>query len=176
MCTLHSPAYRGRSRNKGAGMKTCEEAALRKLAVRSLSVQELRCFLRRKGYGTDETEKAIEECISYGYLDDRSFAREYFLCALRKNKGEHLISSELGQKGIDSDVLSEVYEELKEKGEIELDEFARAKAEAEKVLRIAEIPDGNAVPAKIKARIARRLERYGYPASIIYSVLEDLDQ
>ena len=53
-------------------------------------------------------------------------------------------------------------------------ELQRARTEAERLLRNAGIPDGEDVPDKIKARIARRLERYGHTASVICDILDEI--
>lgn len=155
-------------------MKTCEEAGLRKLADRSLSVCEFKRFLRRKGYEETEIEQTVTSFISRGYLDDESFSKEYIEYSLSRNRGMRRIFAELREKGVDGDLLSRLYRETREEYGAAEDELQRARAEAERVLRNAGIPDGEDVPDKVKARIARRLERYGHTASVICDILDEI--
>ena len=52
---------------------------MRKLSARMRTEQEIRQFLRKAEYSVDETEAAIAELKSYGYLHDERYCREYFL-------------------------------------------------------------------------------------------------
>lgn len=58
---------------------------------------------------------------------------------------------ELGQRGVDRDVISQAYEdflfELHEEGE-ELDEMTMAKRETEKILRLADLSREEPIPRK----------------------------
>ncbi len=155
-------------------MKTCEEAGLRKLADRSLSVCEFKRFLRRKGYEEAEIEQTVMSFISRGYLDDESFSKEYIEYSLSRNRGMRRIFAELREKGVGGDLLSRLYRETREEYGAAEDELQRARTEAERLLRNAGIPDGEDVPDKIKARIARRLERYGHTASVICDILDEI--
>ena len=64
-------------------------------------------------------------------------------------------------------------EELLEEGTV-FDEKKQALSEAEKVLRLSEIPQGEPVPEKILAKIARKLQSRGFGSDVIYSVLGEL--
>lgn len=158
-------------------MRSAEETALRKLSDRSLSVFELRNFLLRKNYDLDEIESAITEFLKWGYLDDERFCKEYFRYAFGKNRGKRRVFMELGQRGVDRDVILQAYEdflfELHEEGE-ELDEMTMAKRETEKILRLADLSREEPIPEKIRGRIGRKLQSLGYSAGIIYSILEEL--
>lgn len=154
-------------------MTNISDAAARKLSYRSMSVAELRDFLLKKGYEAAEVEEVLRRFREDGYLDDQRFCREYFRYAFQKNKAKSRVFAELLQKGISEEDMQFAYEDyLEEEGDV--DESARARAEAAKVLRAAGIPEGEPVPEKVCGRIARRLSGYGYASHVIYEILGEL--
>lgn len=82
------------------------------LEMRDHSSGEIRTKLRQKGYG-DYAEQAIEKLIDYGYIDDERFARNYSAELIRiKHFGKKRIIQELYRKGISSEIISMVTEEI----------------------------------------------------------------
>jgi hypothetical protein len=47
-------------------------------------------------------------------------------------------------------------------------------AEVEKILRLQDLSVDDPVPEKIRGRIGRKLDSYGYPSAIIYEILGEL--
>ena len=151
-----------------------EEAALRYLSYRSRTVYEVERHLKEKGFSPDEICSAVEACKGCGYLDDENYCRAYFRIALAKGKGKRKIFCELREKGVDPQMAEAAFEDyFAEEGQ-EYDERESARAEAAKALRIAGIEWGDAVPEKILARIARKLQSKGYGSDVIYSVIGEL--
>lgn len=146
------------------------DAALRYLSARSRSASEMKRQLSRKGFSEEEIDSLIAEFKEFGYLDDLRFCQEYFQYAFGKGKGKRLVFHELREKGVDQGYIDQAYEDL----DLEMDEADRAREEAAKVLRTAEIQDGQAVPEKVLARIARKLQAKGYSSDIIYSIIGDM--
>ena len=75
-------------------------AALRLLAARDRSTQELRIRLERR-FAPAEVEKTIKYLQEIGYLDDLRFARIYVDYRNRNRPtGNYLLRMELSSKGI----------------------------------------------------------------------------
>ena len=159
---------------------------MRKLSARMRTEQEIRQLLRKAEYSVDETEAAIAELKSYGYLHDERYCREYFLYAKARGKADARIVRELAQKGISAETARNVIEDLRAEeaedegrtvddgGEIAEDRDA-ALAVARKMLR-GQWEDGKAADDKFLARVGRRLAGLGYDSSVIYDIFGKLRQ
>lgn len=87
--------------------------ALRLLAMRSHSSEELTRKLLRKGYGKESTERVIEKLAGEGILDDREFGKEFIGSrSKRKPAGKLKLSAELQRKGVPEPVIGELLREI----------------------------------------------------------------
>ncbi len=146
------------------------DAALRHLSSRSRTIHEMKAHLLQKGFEEKEIDSLIAEFRDCGYLDDLRYCQEYFNYAFGKGKGKRRVFNELREKGVDQADIDIAFDEY----DLEMDEVSRAREEAAKVLRMAEIEDGQPVPEKIVGRIARKLQSKGYSSDIIYSIIGDM--
>jgi SOS response regulatory protein OraA/RecX len=128
------------------------------LAQRRLTEAQLWKKLATRGYDDDEVAAAVESCKRDGYVDDRLYASLYVEGA-RKAVGDARLRADLVRRGIDRDAASAVVREAPH------DEEARIQAAYEKIARTQ---GGLSYPA-----IARRLERLGFPTSLIYRTLRE---
>jgi regulatory protein len=76
------------------------DAAVRLLAVRGRSTQEIVTRLRRKGMGKDAIAHAVGRLESGGLLDDAKFAREYARTLTSRGFGRARIAADLSRKGV----------------------------------------------------------------------------
>lgn len=91
------------------------EAATRFLEVRSRSIAEVRRRLGGAGYRPDLVEGAITKLIEFRVLDDEVFARLWVESRDRaRPRGERAIRAELGQKGIDREIVDLVLNERRD--------------------------------------------------------------
>jgi len=93
---------------------------LRMLAMRELSVAQLRARLLEREHAVDDVEAAIQHLLSTGALDDERVARAYAQTAVKvKGRGRLRVQRELHEMGITRDVaaaaLAETYGELDER-------------------------------------------------------------
>ena len=153
--------------------RSAAEAAGAKLAARSMTVEELRRYLLDKAYSPAETEETLAQLLEDGYLDDARYCREYFIYARQRNKAKARIFVELRKKGVEPAVMIDAYQTFLEEEEIPHEEET-ARREAEKVLLAAGLTWEDPVPEKIRGRVARRLQSYGYGSSLIYDILEEM--
>lgn len=89
------------------------EQAWRFLARREHSKKELRDKLIVKGHKQEDIDKIILELQNKKYLNDSSFARQMISDEVNlKRNGPLLIKNKLKKKGVDSDLVSSLLDEL----------------------------------------------------------------
>jgi regulatory protein len=132
--------------------------ALRMLAQRRLTEAQLYAKLERKGFEDDAIAAAVASCKRDGLLDDALFATLY-VETKRAAVGDARLVGELVKRGIDRDAARE---RVAAAGAPEPERIAAA---YEKMRR--------AKPDLCYQSAARKLERLGFPASLIYRVLRE---
>ncbi len=96
-------------------VRKAEESALRFLAQRDHSRQEIQRKLRIKGFTPEEIEKALKWLEERGSLDDLRYAQKLaFSLAQEKLLGPQRISQKLFQKGIPAELAREAVERADE--------------------------------------------------------------
>ncbi|HZO92352.1 MAG TPA: regulatory protein RecX [Candidatus Baltobacteraceae bacterium] len=132
--------------------------ALRMLAQRRLTEAQLHARLVRKGFDDDAASAAVVSCKRDGLLDDALFATLY-VEGKRAPVGDARLVGELVKRGIDRDAARERV------AASDVPETERAATAYARMRR--------ANPALSYQSAARKLERLGFPASLIYRVLRE---
>lgn len=102
-----------------------KRAKLRSMSLlqsRDYTRKQLEDKLRQGGYPEECIEGAIAYVESYGYIDDRRYARDFIEYHIR-TKSRTRIENDLMGKGIAKDMIREAFGELKDLG-VEQDELA----------------------------------------------------
>lgn len=144
--------------------------ALRYIANRPRTVEEMREHLRNKGRSEESINQVIEDFISCKYLDDVKYTEMYIRYALGKKKALFRIKYELQQKGVrEFDIEDGIYL-FEEENNVDIREveFENAHKEAEKILGKF---NGQEIEKKHFDKLARRLNSLGYSAGTITSIL-----
>ena len=101
--------------------KSALELALKKLAIKAYSREEMEQVLKKAGFSCCETTAASEKLLEMGYLNDRLLAQDlYDFYTGRKPCGRCLIAEKLKRKGIPGDIIDTVLEDLTAEKEITL--------------------------------------------------------
>ena len=141
--------------------------AERHLSRRLRAGKEVATFLRGKDYPESVIDTVLEDFIHARLIDDRLFAEAFVRDRLRfRPRSRSVIERELTSKGIEKNLARAVLSELLG------DEAERdtALALGEKYLRLhASITDEDR-----KRRLFGFLQRKGYSASVVFSVLREL--
>ena len=139
-------------------MASARVTALRMLAQRRLTEAQLRAKLERKGFDDDTVAAALASCRRDGLLDDALYATLY-VETKRAAVGDARLVAELVKRGIDRDAARE---RVAAAGEPESERIGAA---YERIRR--------ASPTLSYQSAARKLERLGFPASLIYRFLRE---
>lgn len=134
-----------------------EEALVRKLRAKQLSVSEARSVLRENGLDRDAIEDVIDEFLRRSYLDDHTLASLLVTSGSeRKGQGRIALSRSLAQRGIPRDIVDDALAELPDDDAERALEFARSKASGMSRL------DYDTALRRLHGQLARR----GYGGSV----------
>ncbi|MBK5263024.1 MAG: RecX family transcriptional regulator [Peptostreptococcaceae bacterium] len=146
--------------------KDIKNMALKYLAYRDHTVNEMSKHLKEKEFEQSEIDKAISDLLELKYLDDYNYCRKYMPYSAGKGKGKEKIKLELLQKGVEKQIIEEAMTDEEAEGEIlSISEFERALFQGEKALCNQEITE------KTLAKVGRRLSTLGYSTDIVYKVM-----
>ncbi|MBI2002161.1 MAG: regulatory protein RecX [candidate division NC10 bacterium] len=139
------------------------EVALRLLAMRAMSTEELRQRLARRGYAADPIASVVARLTASRYLDDAEYARTWARSrAHRRSLGPARLARELRARGIAELEISATLDEVF--GERDVRSVAEAAA-------IRKLRDLQGVPPLVaRRRLAAFLTRRGFPAEIILAL------
>jgi SOS response regulatory protein OraA/RecX len=84
-----------------------QEAALRALRHRDLSVRELDERLRARGYAESERDEAIESLLRTGLLDDSRFAESRARTLAARGNGDARIRHDLSRAGVEGAAIED---------------------------------------------------------------------
>lgn len=82
------------------------------LGRRDHSCAELKSKLHQRGHNGQEIDRVIDKCRRYNYLDDARYARQRTTVLRRKGYGPRRIRGDLLTKGIASDLVALVFDEV----------------------------------------------------------------
>ena len=153
---LDAEAYRDFMRQRG--YPHALEAAMKFLALRERSEQEIRARLRRSCYDEAAIDRVVDTLAAHDLVSDRRFAETWVNHRARKY-GRGRIARELKMKGVGDQDARAALEALPEE-----DEYCRALEQAKKMSR--RFQDD---PKKI----AQALMRRGYGWSIAWRAAEE---
>lgn len=109
--------------------RRAEEALVRKLRSRALSVFEARSVLRENRLPRDEIDEVIDDFTHRGYIDDHTLASLLVTSGVeRKKQGRVALARALAQRGIPREIIDEALAELPDDDAERALEFARTKA------------------------------------------------
>jgi regulatory protein len=143
------------------------DSAVRLLAVRGRSVQEILMRLRRKGLRPDAVDHAVGRLETEGLLDDGVMAREFARSRAERGYGRARILAELSRRGVDRQTAERAVADVGEDDEGE--RRRRMLVLARK--RCAQLRGLEREVAK--RRLAGYLARRGYGGSEVWRVVDE---
>lgn len=144
------------------------DSAANLLSFKMRTKTELRDKLLSKRIEENAVDCAIDKLESYGYINDKLYAKEFVDSAVLASRyGRKVVEFKLKQKGIDDDTIAEALQHYTD------DEESRiAKLQLERLLKKYDGED----KGKSRQKIYSTLTRRGFSFDIINSVLsEDVD-
>ena len=148
-------------------LKKARKTAIKYLAYRDRSRSEISCYLVEKKISPGTVKKTLAYLEKNRYIDDPRFALQFGRSRIEnKRVGKLRLRRELRGKGLDDSLIDKTLDFLY----AEHDESEIALACAKK--KLASFGPGDT--KKKRGRLARFLERQGYPASIVYQAVNQL--
>lgn len=92
-------------------IKRAKLRAMHLLSDMGRTESQLRTKLKRGGYPDEAVEEAIRYVKSFGYINDAEYVRS-FIDSRKEKKSKKEIYAALKQKGVDSDIIEQVFEEM----------------------------------------------------------------
>lgn len=83
-----------------------------------VSEKGIKDYLKKKGFASNIISSTIEKLKEYGFVDDEKFAKNYFE-TLSNSKGKRVIANKLKEKGVSSEIIEDLLENIDEEDEIE---------------------------------------------------------
>lgn len=128
-------------------------------------------YLKDKGFDEAAITEAVRELEEYRYIDDEQYCRMYFEYGFDKGRGIARIKRELAEKGVASDVIQFVYEELEDVP----DQFEMAREAANTMIMSMDTENLDYdARRRLQAKIGRRLMSRGFSSDIVYKVINNL--
>ena len=144
-----------------------EQALLKKLRTRSLSIREARTVLMQAGLDHAEADAVTDRFVRDRYLDDAALAEQLVHKATgRKGQGSQAIALSLTRRGIPREVVDAALAALPDDDAERALEFARAKAKS-----MADLDRDVAL-----RRLAGQLARRGYGSAALSAARRALDE
>ena len=138
------------------------QVAVRLLAVKSRSTEEIRRLLAGRGFAADAIAAAIARLTAARYLDDAEFTRAWLASTAHQRLGPARLSRALRVKGVPEPLIAQAMRELTAtRSPIE----TAADAARRKFPSLAGLPRPVA-----RRRLAGFLERKGFSAEIIMTL------
>ncbi len=148
------------------------ETAARRISSGRRTAKELLDYLVSKGFEREEAEEAVRSFKDDGYINDAEYAGDYFSYSSSKGWGKRRIFYELEKKGIPQEIISSEYEQyIDQNGD---DDFDNAQKVIEKMISDDDFDEDGRLKEKAKARIARRMNSYGYSSEIIFTKINGI--
>ena len=144
--------------------------AVNYLNIKPRTREQVEKYLKGKGFGADEIEKAVSELEEYNYIDDLNYAVMYFQLGFEKGRGVSRIRRELAEKGVDRETIDAAYYELEDVP----DQYDAAMEIAMSVAGGCDTEEMTyEEKTKLRAKIARRLGSRGYSGDIAYRAAKE---
>lgn len=162
-------------------VEKCKNTALRYVSMQAKTEGQVKDYLKRKGFDSEEISAAIEFLREYGYVNDAQYCRSYYREACRKGRGRRRIEQELQNKKVEKNAVRYILDEFLSEDNPDyedimseiLSERERALTVGKKMFRI-QIESGKDADKNFMAKVGRRLISLGYGNDVVYGVIGSL--
>ena len=139
-----------------ADVEGAYHVAMKLLAARGRSVQDMVRRLRDRGHDPSAAAEAVGRLEAKGLLDDRQYARNFVRVRSGKGHGPSRLITDLLARGVDKRLAEQAVFEILEAEDVDPLERARALVE-KRALQLGDLP-----PVKKRRRLLAYLARRGY--------------
>ena len=145
--------------------------AMKYLKPRDRTRAEVWSFLQKYAQSHSEAEETMIWLENRGYVNDLRYADYYIRGAMEKGFSQNRIRKKLLEKGIEEGTIQKAFSAYGEEREVDLSqlEAEEALAEANRLMK------KEGYSRKTLRKIASRLAYLGYEETLIYELLENLE-
>lgn len=148
-------------------VEEARKRALRLIARRPRSEQELRRYFDRKDIPPSVQDEALDRLRQAGLVDDRAFAEKWVENRMAfRPRGALALRQELRQKGVDRAAIESALEDF--------DEEAAARKAARKAARRYQDLSWDEFRQRVSAYLGRRGFRYSMTSSVVEAVWQEI--
>lgn len=133
--------------------------AIRLLARREHSAQELSQKLRHKGFAQEEIRDTIHICQERNYLSDERFCEQFCRMRMQQGYGPFRIEQELQSRGVEAHIIERILHECAPHWENIMLQVVQKKTQGKKNLDL-----------QAHAKLKRFLYSRGFPAELIHKI------
>ncbi len=139
--------------------------ALGLLARRGHTAVELERKLLYRGFEKSAVQKVIVKCRRLQFIDDKISGRLYLVELIRKGYGPHRIRHKMSQKGLQKDLIDELFLEQ------EIDENEKSMCEKVLTKKIKTV-SAQKDPEKLKTLLYRFLVSRGFSKMVVIDLIK----
>jgi len=141
--------------------------AVRLLARRPRSEQEVRRWLEQRSHSSDDIDAALQRLLARGYVDDAELALHFIVArAQRLGHGPRRLLHELERRGVNRGTAERAWERAVDEGQLDAKELLRAQVRR----RIGSSSSG--LDERSYRRVYNALLRAGFEAPAIKAALD----
>jgi regulatory protein len=140
--------------------------ALKRLAVRQRSRDEIESDLAEKGFEREVVSGVVKELLARGLIDDRLLARDLVLFGQRTNRGRSRIYADLRKRGISRSQAEESLEQFYD--------YQAERRSIEHLLEFTPLNKSCALDRTQRDKIVRRLCARGFPPDAVRDAIWEM--
>lgn len=148
--------------------KLCLNSALRMLAIRLHSENEIKMKLIKKGFEKDSVVKVLIQLREMKLLDDEFFVQNYISELIAGGKGRYRIIQALQKRGLSKELIDNALTQF-------IDDYSEEQLAIDVMnKKVHSLSYMNLEPHKLKEKVIRHLLSKGFPTTLVFKIIDEI--